>query len=193
MPLIEWDPNKPVVKWRGAALALLFIVFVALLAWVVVTAVGLYEGADELKTGVPTAARIADAQTPPSSLAESAPPSPNVAAAWPVKASRVEEMARLLGSPWTGEPFDRSDSPDSFSGGASAAVMFKGGTILIFTIADGRVWRLRLLSGMANRCGPPIDQAAAISALASLGIDAAKFRVVNMANACIRALTFTAI
>lgn len=57
---------------------------------------------------------------------------------------RIVEFGTSIGS---------MSSPDTYSGGETITSNYPGGSIHIFTLANGRIWRARILAGVGEQCG----------------------------------------
>jgi hypothetical protein len=65
----------------------------------------------------------------------------------------ARDLIDSLGRPWSGKPVLDQESEDGFTGGYSDLLLFDGGSATIYTLPDGKVWRLRLTAGFGERCG----------------------------------------
>jgi hypothetical protein len=63
----------------------------------------------------------------------------------------VTNLAKAEG-PWRGE-LGRSSRDDSYSGGSSTTVQFKGGSAFFYFNSSGLLWKLGLANGVGERCG----------------------------------------
>ncbi len=95
-----------------------------------------------------------------------------------------------LGYPWKGEPIRDTRRQDAFGGGEARTMQYGNGLVSIFTRADGHVWRVRLQTGIGDRCGAQRDLDAGLTALRSMLADA-DARVSTSAG-CLPTATVTA-
>lgn len=65
--------------------------------------------------------------------------------------------------PIDGEFLGDNSHPDSLSGGEARSVIFKDGSVSLFTMPDGQLWRARLTAGSGNRCNGSLAQRPAVA------------------------------
>ncbi len=73
-----------------------------------------------------------------------------------------------LGTPWSTQPFLDDARPDSLTGGYYHTLGNSGGSSDVFTLPNGRVWRVNLRVGVGERCGQPSQLEAAFSGLLAI-------------------------
>ncbi|QPT08618.1 hypothetical protein [Sphingomonas paucimobilis] len=111
-------------------------------------------------------------------------------AAFPI--SRDDLMVGVVGmdGPWRGKPSHQSTNRDDLTGGESSMLVYPNGAIDIFTMPDGKVWRVRLVAGQGDRCGRAADLDAGVASIRQM-LQATPSRTTR-ADGCVRIATITA-
>ncbi|WP_343528725.1 hypothetical protein [Sphingomonas sp.] len=111
-------------------------------------------------------------------------------AAFPISGDDL--MVGVVGfdRPWNGKPAHQTSTRDDLTGGMSTMLIYPAGAINIFTLPDGKVWRVRLVAGQGDRCGSAPDLSKGVEAVRQM-LQTKPSRV-NLTDGCLRIATITA-
>ena len=98
------------------------------------------------------------ASTSPAPVQAAAPTAPRL---YPTPSEALTALKEVM--PIDGESFGDNSRPDSLSGGVARSVLFKDGSVSLFTMPDGQLWRARLTAGSGDRCNGSLAQRPAVA------------------------------
>ena len=125
-----------------------------------------------------------------SSVANETAASEGTRAAFPISGDDLMVGIVGLKRPWNGKPNHQTSARDDLTGGTSTMLIYPAGAINIFTLPDGKVWRVRLVAGQGDRCGSAADLSKGVEAVDQM-LQAKPSRV-NLTDGCTRIATITA-